>query len=63
MASMRKLPSGRYRVRWRDDSGRERGVTVPTRKAALQAKSRVEVDAVGGLVRDPRLGRRISATT
>jgi integrase len=57
VAAIRKLPSGRYRVRWRDAEGREHGQTVPTKKLALQRKAEVEIQAAQGSVRDPRRGR------
>lgn len=57
MASIRKLPSGRYRVRWRDSSGREHGVTVQTSHAAHRLKRDIETEAERGMVRDPRLAK------
>jgi integrase len=58
VASIRKLPSGRYRVRWRDHEGNEKGATVPTKRLADQLRAKVELEAAGGIVRDPRAGRR-----
>jgi integrase len=58
VASIRKLPSGRYRVRWRDAGGHERGDTAPTKKAALELKAKVELDAFRGRAHDPAKGQQ-----
>lgn len=58
MASIRRLPSGRYRVRWRDADGVEHGVTLRRHKEALQHKSDVESEASRGIYRDPAAGRQ-----
>jgi integrase len=58
VASIRKLPSGHYRVRWRDAAGDEHGETAPTKKAALALKAQVEVDAFHGVHHDPKKGRQ-----
>jgi integrase len=53
VASIKKLPSGKYRVRWRDRAGHEKGVTLSTKRAALVKKAEVEVDASRGVFRNP----------
>jgi integrase len=58
VASIRKLPSGHYRVRWRDAEGDEIGATAPTKKAALELKAQAELNAFRGVHRDPKAGRR-----
>jgi len=58
MASIRKLPSGHYRVRWRDAAGNEQGATAPTKKAALAVKAQAELDAFQGVHRDHKAGRQ-----
>lgn len=57
MASIRKLPSGRYRVRWRSPGGKEHGVTVRGSHAAHRLKRDVETESDRGIVRDPKLAR------
>jgi integrase len=58
VASIRKLPSGRYRVRWRDSAGHEHGDTAPTKKAAQELKAKVELEAFRGRAHDPSKGQR-----
>ena len=57
--AVRKLPSGRYQVRYRIADGRD--VTAPTTFAtkadAGRYLSKVEADLVRGEWTDPRLGR------
>lgn len=58
MASIRKLPSGHYRVRWKDLAGREYGETFPNKKAALAKKAAVETKTLAGSYPDPSLGKQ-----
>jgi integrase len=58
VASIRRLPSGRYRVRWRDPSGTERGRTFARAKEAQRFKIDTEHDAIRGQFRDPRAGQQ-----
>lgn len=58
MASIKKLPSGHYRVRWRTHDGKEQGATVPTKRLADQLRAKVELETAAGIYRDPRAGRR-----
>jgi integrase len=61
MASIRKLPSGHYRVRWRDLDGIEQGSTVRTAKEARQLRIDVESETSHGVYRDPKAGREAFA--
>ena len=58
MASIRKLPSGHYRVRWKDLDGREFGETFTTKKRAVAKRAAVEVDVSRGVYPDPSLGQQ-----
>jgi integrase len=58
MGSIRQLPSGNWRVRWRDPGTlKERGETFSRKRPAQAFLSQVEGDAVRGLYHDPALGR------
>lgn len=59
MASIDKLPSGRWRARWREHAGAPQRSRVFTRKIdAQQFLARVEGDLVRGEYLDPGVGRR-----
>ena len=57
MSTIRKKPSGRYEARYRDPSGRLRGKTFATKKAAQDFLNRTGTDIVDRAWRDPALGK------
>jgi integrase len=61
MASIDTLPSGHYRVRWRDPNGKQRTITLRTMKEARTKKAEVEVDGSRGVWRDPARGKQTLA--
>lgn len=58
MASIRRLDTGRYQVRWRDPAGRARSKTFATEPRAEAFRTRHEADAERGVFHDPRAGRQ-----
>jgi hypothetical protein len=60
MPSVDQLPSGRWRVQWRDSSGRKQsaGRSFPTRTMAREFGLDREADVRRGVDHDPRAGRR-----
>lgn len=52
-------PECRYRVNWRDESGRQRARTVRTKKEATAYLAQVETDTVRGVYVDPHAVRRV----
>lgn len=57
MPRIRKKPSGNYEARYRDPTGRLRGKTFATRKAAQQFLDRTGTEIVDQAWRDPALAR------
>ncbi|HVA05468.1 MAG TPA: site-specific integrase [Acidimicrobiales bacterium] len=57
MSSIRKKSSGRYEARYRDPSGRSRGKTFATKKAAQDFLDRTGVDIGDRAWRDPALAK------
>jgi integrase len=59
MAWIVKTPEGRYRVNWRDESGRQRARTLRTKREATSYLVQVEADKARGVYVDPHAARRI----
>jgi hypothetical protein len=58
MGSVRRLPSGRWRARWREPgSEKERGRTFPRKRDAEAFLARVEASALEGTYLDPKRGQ------
>jgi hypothetical protein len=61
MATVERRQQGdgpvRYRVRWRDDAGRQRSKTFARRRDADQWRTKVEHDVLAGTYIDPAAGR------
>lgn len=61
MATVERRQQGsgpvRYRVRWRDDAGRQRSKTFARRRDADQWRTKVEHDVLSGTYVDPTAGR------
>ena len=64
VSTIRKKPSGRYEARYRDPSGRLRGKTFATKKAAQDFLNRTGTEIGDRAWRDPALGKvRLSEYT
>ncbi|MGF1661102.1 MAG: tyrosine-type recombinase/integrase [Kineosporiaceae bacterium] len=59
MAWIVKTPEGRYRVNWRDESGRQRARTLRTKREATTYLAQVDADMARGVHVDPHAARRI----
>lgn len=57
MASVEKLPSGRWQARWRDPEGRQRKKSFTRKLEADRFLTGVEADKLRGLYIDPDAGR------
>ena len=62
MASTHKLESGRYQVRWRDPSGRQRKQSFNRRADAVRFRRQIEGDIERGLYLDPSISRELFST-
>ncbi len=61
MSHISRTPGGTYRANWRDQSGRQRAKTFPTKKAARQFLAEIESSMTRGLYVDPHAGRTLFA--
>jgi Phage integrase family/Phage integrase, N-terminal SAM-like domain len=57
MASIQKLPSGHYRIKWRDAAGGWQSETLRTKKLADLRRAEIELDSARGIIRESRRSR------